>query len=171
MLVFGIPTVLWPPPPSPSPESEQDCSFPEFCLPPPPNHESEHECSLSGFQLFSLAALTISPTPKRAFVLVSGFWLPSACYHHHPTPKASPLCSFSGFRLFSGCPYHPSNPETSTNARFGVLAALCLLPPPSPEGEPFVLVLRVPTVLWSHPNPKTRIRPHSGVLTALYLQG
>ena len=59
------------------------------------------------------------------------------------------MLAFGVPTFLSGRPYHLSNPETSIRARFGVLAALCLLPPPpNPEGEPFVLVFGVPTFLW-----------------------
>src|SRR6266545_5856138 len=124
MLVSGF----WLPPPSPNPESEHDCSFSGFCPPSarrrrrrhhPPN---PHDCSLSGSATLCLPP----PSPKRAFVLVSGFLL--------PPPPCQPR---KRARLLVFGVAHPlpaatttTIPEMSTNARFWVLTALHHLPTP-----------------------------------------
>jgi len=113
----------------------------------------------------------VPTTPKRAFVLVSGFCLPSPCSHHLRTAKSSTKharfrrsdCSLAATssRLPYSCSHHLATPKLSTNLLdFGVLVGpflghhvtLTALPlPPQPQNpkiKHIVLDFRVLTVPW-----------------------
>jgi len=120
---------------------------------------------------FGVLVIPMVPTtPKRAFVLVSGFYLPSPCSRHLRTPKSSTErarfrcsdCSLAtSHQLPYSCSHHLATPKLSMNVLdFGVLvvpttpkrafvliSGFCLLPPCPCH-------LRTPTALPLPPQPQ-----------------